>query len=81
MSTVRKTITLTDTQDAWIRAQVASGGYTNDSEYVRHLIRQEQEKLSLLRAAIDDGLASGVSSRSLDEIWHEFESRYRVADE
>ncbi|SIT65698.1 antitoxin ParD1/3/4 [Ectothiorhodosinus mongolicus] len=81
MSTVRKTITLTDTQDAWIRAQVASGGYTNDSEYVRHLIRQEQEKLSLLRAAIDDGLASGVSSRSLDEIWHEVESRYRVADE
>ncbi|MEJ2538045.1 MAG: type II toxin-antitoxin system ParD family antitoxin, partial [Calditrichia bacterium] len=29
MATVRKTITLTDAQDDWIKAQVASGDYTN----------------------------------------------------
>jgi len=32
MATVRKTATLTDAQDKWIKARVASGDYTNDSE-------------------------------------------------
>jgi antitoxin ParD1/3/4 len=44
MATVRKTNTLTDAQDDWIKAQVASGDYTHDSEYLRDLIRREQEK-------------------------------------
>jgi antitoxin ParD1/3/4 len=39
MATVRKTITLTDQQDDWIKAQVGGGHYTNDSEYIRDLIR------------------------------------------
>lgn len=44
MSTVRKTITLTSQQDEWIKAQISAGHYTNDSEYVRDLIRKEQER-------------------------------------
>lgn len=44
MSTVRKTITLTTHQDEWIKAQVDAGRYTNDSEYIRDLIRREQER-------------------------------------
>lgn len=79
MATVRKTITLTDAQDDWIKAQVASGDYTNDSEYFRDLIRREQEKVSALKAAIDEGMASGIGSRSLDEIWAEAEARFRAA--
>ncbi len=50
MATLRKTITLTDAQDDWIKAQVASGDYTHDSEYLRDLIRREQEKASALTA-------------------------------
>jgi len=80
MSTVRKTITLTDAQDDRIKAQVASGDYTNDSEYLRDLIRREQEKTSALKAAIDEGLASGPSNRSLDDIWAAAESRYRASN-
>ena len=68
MATVRKTITVTDGQDQWIKAQVANGDYTNDSEYVRDLIRRDQEKERVLKVAIDEGLASGVSSRSIDDI-------------
>ena len=79
MATVRKTITLTDAQDNWIKAQVASGDYTNDSEYFRDLIRRDQEKAGALKAAIDEGLASGPSSRSLDEVWAAAEARYRQA--
>jgi antitoxin ParD1/3/4 len=44
MNTVRKTITLTERQDDWIKAQISAGHYTNDSEYIRDLIRREQER-------------------------------------
>jgi len=79
MTTVRKTVTLTDSQDDWIKAQVASGDYTNDSEYFRDLIRRDQEKASALKAAIDEGLTSGPDKRSLDDIWAAAEARYRAS--
>ena len=83
MPTIRKTITLSDTQDAWIKAQIRRGAFTNDSEYIRDLVRRDQEaqdKQANLRAAIADGLDSGVSERSLDAIWAEGEARVRKAD-
>tara|TARA_B100001179_G_scaffold119389_1_gene85377 strand:+ start:97 stop:351 length:255 start_codon:yes stop_codon:yes gene_type:complete len=83
MATIRKTITLSDTQDAWIKRQIARGGFTNDSEYIRDLVRRDQEgqaRLSGLREAIAEGLDSGVSESSLDEIWAEAETRNTAAD-
>jgi len=80
MATVRKTVTLTDAQDNWIKAQVASGDYTNDSEYFRDLIRRDQEKVSALKAAVDEGLTCGPDSRSLDDIWAAAETRYRSSN-
>lgn len=62
MGTVRKTITLTDQQDSWIKAQIEAGHYTNDSEYIRDLIRREQERnaaIEAIRAALIEGEASG----------------------
>lgn len=62
MGTVRKTITLTDQQDSWIKAQIEAGHYTNDSEYIRDLIRREQERnaeIDAIRAALTEGEASG----------------------
>lgn len=79
--TVRKTITLTGKQDAWIKAQIEGGGYTNDSEYLRELIRRDQEqkeKFRALKQAIQEGLDSGVSHRNLDEIWQEAETRHKA---
>jgi antitoxin ParD1/3/4 len=81
MATIRKTITLTDAQDDWIKAQVVSGDYTNESEYLRDLIRREQERASALKAAIDEGIASGPSERSLEHIWSAAEARYRSSDD
>lgn len=63
MSTVRKTITLTDQQDGWIKAQIAAGQYTNDSEAIRDLIRREQERqaqVQAIRAALIEGEESGA---------------------
>jgi len=62
VATVRKTITLTDKQDGWIKAQIEAGHYTNDSEYIRDLIRREQERsaeIEAVRAALLEGEASG----------------------
>ena len=78
MPVVRKTITLSATQDAWIKRQIARGAFTNDSEYIRDLVRRDQEaetKLHDLKQAIAEGLDSGVSDRSLDDIWAEAEAR------
>lgn len=83
MATIRKTITLSDNQDAWIKAQIARGAFTNDSEYIRDLVRRDQEgqnKLSELKQAIAEGLESGVSDMTLDAIWAAAEERSRSAN-
>lgn len=81
MTTVRKTITLTDQQDEWIKSQISNGDYTNESEYFRDLIRRDQDKFRALKTAVDKGLASGVSNRTVDEIWAEAERHYQATNE
>ncbi len=81
MALVKKSITVTDRQEQWIRAQIASGEYGNDSEYFRDLIRRDQEhnaRFRALKEAIRDGLDSGVSDKTVKEIWAEAEQRYRA---
>ena len=66
MGTTRKTITVTDQQDEWIKAQIAAGGFTNDSEYVRDLIRRDQARnaeMEAVRAELIRGEASGDAQR------------------
>ena len=49
-------------QDNWVKAQIMAGHYTNDSEYIRDLIRREQERsaeIEATRAALIEGEASG----------------------
>ena len=62
MSTTRKTITVTDQQDNWIKAQITAGEFTNDSEYIRDLIRRDQAskaEIETIRAALIEGEQSG----------------------
>ena len=81
MSVTRKTIAITDQQEAWIKARIASGHFTNDSEYVRHLIRKDQEnefEFSQLQNLITEGIASGHSSRSLAQIRDETKQKLKA---
>ena len=81
MALIKKSITVTDRQEQWIRAQVASGEYGNDSEYFRDLIRRDEERNAQFRAlkqAIQEGLESGVGDKTVKEIWAEAEQRYRA---
>lgn len=71
MTTIRKTITLTDAQNDWIKAQIESGAYTNDSEVVRDLIRRAQQQsaeIEAIRAALIEAEKSGVSARHPEDI-------------
>ena len=80
MATVRKTITFTEQQDQWIKTKIASGQFTNDSEYIRDLVRRDQEKnaeLEILRAGLIEGEQSGISTRTPDEIRKAVQERMR----
>lgn len=64
-------ISLPDPMKDWVNAQAESGRYANASDYVRDLIRQDQEradKVRQLQALIDQGLASGISEASIDDV-------------
>lgn len=55
-------LAVTDQQDRWIKAQIAAGQLTNDSEYVHNLIRRDQAsqaKIEAIRAALIEGEESG----------------------
>ncbi len=64
-------VSLPDPMKAWVEAQAESGRYANASDYMRDLIRRDQERAertAALQLLITEGLASGVSDRGLDEI-------------
>ena len=78
MSMQRKTITITDQMENWVKAQVDSGKYGNDSEYFRDLVRRDQEKREAkiqLRFMLDEAESSGISERTPQEIWKEAEAK------
>ncbi|MBY0283328.1 MAG: type II toxin-antitoxin system ParD family antitoxin [Sphingomonas sp.] len=64
-------ISIPEALKSWAEARVAEGRYSSTSDYVRDLVRRDQEyaeKLKALQAAIDEGLASGVSDRTIEDI-------------
>jgi len=83
--TVRKSISFTNSHDDWIKAQMASGHYSSESEVIRELIRERQtseletpEEIAAIRAALIEGEKSGFSDRSVNEIWEEARRRRKA---
>ena len=60
-------IVLPDTLRAFVEEQVATAGYRSPDEYVRALIRKEQDR-QRLRAVLLDGPASGPGV-PVDRAW------------
>ena len=55
-------ISLPDQMRDWVESQVDGGLYSNNSDYVRDLIRKDQQrnqKIQAMQQAIDEGLQSG----------------------
>ncbi len=80
MAIVKKTYSITDRNDAWVKAQVESGRYATDSEYLRDLIRKDEERQSdveAIRAALIEGEESGLSDMTPDQIMDKVIARKR----
>ncbi|MEM9122727.1 MAG: type II toxin-antitoxin system ParD family antitoxin [Pseudomonadota bacterium] len=77
---IRKTITMPEPMGDWIKSQIDSGRYGNDSEYVRDLIRKDQERRQLetmideSQRAFENGEFTTLDSKSdvrgfIEKVW------------
>ncbi|WP_417834386.1 type II toxin-antitoxin system ParD family antitoxin [Thalassospira xiamenensis] len=56
-------VSLPDLMKDWVEAQAETGKYSNASDYVRDLIRRDQEraeKRALMQKMIREGIESGI---------------------
>jgi antitoxin ParD1/3/4 len=64
-------ISLPEQMKAWAESQAESGKYSNTSDYVRDLIRKDQEraqKIAAMQIKIDEAIAGGISELTTQDI-------------
>jgi antitoxin ParD1/3/4 len=64
-------ISLPDPMKNWVEGQTATGRYSNSSDYVRDLIRRDQErqaKVAHMQQLVDEARAGGISDESMADI-------------
>ena len=64
-------VSLPDPMKSWVEQQAKTGKFSNSSDYVRDLIRKDQEKaqkIANLQARVDEGLRSGRGSSDMRAI-------------
>ena len=71
-------ISLPGSLKSFVDAQVSDGDYTSSSEYVRELLRKEQDRIKL-RKLILDGLESELIDEPMDEQYFE-KFKKRIAE-
>lgn len=76
MAMVKKSVSVTGQQSDWMKAQIASGHYGNESEIIRELIRERQlqqqespQEIAAIRAKLLDAERSGFTDQTVDQIW------------
>jgi antitoxin ParD1/3/4 len=71
------TVSLPDPMKDWIEAQIRHGDYASVSDYVRDLVRRDRDRreqeltLDELRKKLAASRDSGISNRTVDEIFAE----------
>ncbi len=64
-------ISLPDPMKDWVEQQSKTGRYSNASDYMRDLIRRDQErtaKIAAVQQIVTEGLESGISDLSMDDV-------------
>ncbi|KKB06786.1 hypothetical protein VE25_20990 [Devosia geojensis] len=64
-------ISLPDQMKDWVDAQAKSGKYGNASDYVRDLIRHDQErteKIAEFQRLVQEGIDSGMTDYTMEDI-------------
>jgi len=64
-------VSLPDAMKSWVEQQSQYGRYSNANDYVRDLIRKDQDqnqKIAQMQSVVNQGISSGVSQHSMAEI-------------
>ena len=75
-------VSLPDPMKEWVETQTATGRYANSSDYIRDLIRRDQErndKIAAMQKFVDEGRRSGLGTRSREELFAAAEAQARLA--
>ncbi len=81
MPMVKKTYSITETLDQYVGQRIKSGEYATDSEYVRELIRRDQEEnreIAYIRSKLIKAEQSGFTDKNRDQILAEIKERARA---
>ena len=81
MSTMN--VSLPDAMKAWVEEQSRTGRYSNASDYVRDLIRRDQdraEKIARMQSLVDEAVTGGEGQRSMEQIEEEAQSRLSAGE-
>lgn len=84
MAMIKKSITLTDQQEQWIQAQMATGNYASDSEVLRDLIRKEQlrnAQIESIRNELIKAEGRGFTDKTPEDIMQEVITRKQANGE
>ena len=78
-------VSLPDKMKQWVEEQVATGRYGNSSDYVRDLVRRDQERAEArasLYELLDEGFEGGFSEeQSAEDIFEEARREMSAADD
>ena len=64
-------VSLPPEMKSWVEQQTQTGRYSNASDYVRDLIRRDQDqtmKIAHLQALVTEGINSGVGNRTMEDL-------------
>ncbi len=73
-------VSLSDQMRGFIKSRVEGGDYHNESEYIRDLVRRDQERLKAeddLERALVAADASGISDKTIPDIMAEVKNRLK----
>ncbi len=76
-------VSLPDAMKAWVEAQAESGRFSNASDYVRDLIRRDQDrqaKIDNMQRLVTEAIESGEGARTLNELRAAALSRLNAAE-
>jgi antitoxin ParD1/3/4 len=74
-------VSLPDAMKSWVERQAETGRFSNASDYVRDLIRRDQDrasKIDAMQRLVDEALSGGMSTKSMAEIL--MAARHEAAD-
>ena len=85
MAMIKKSISVTNQQNDWIKSQIATGHYGNESEVVRQLIRERQMReqetpaqIKAIRAKLIAGEKSGYTTQTAPQILAEIKDELQA---